>query len=192
MNEDELHILCKSLANRYRSKDQYEDLVSEGMLACYECREAGKETRADFVGSARRAMNDYVNLKVKTVSIPCTWTSRAASSAVSEGECLESLEGVSVVTLSSLMDAVSNRTEPLDNDTIFTDDHAIAYEAKDYRDHLISVAKLSLTPTELAIIKMRYFQDMTQDEVGEVLEANKMWVSRHEKTALLKLQEGLM
>ena len=192
MTDDELHILCKSLANRYRSKDQYEDLVSEGLLACYECRDAGKENKSDFVGAARRAMNDYVNIKVKAVSIPCTWASRAASNAISEGEGLESLGGVSDVTLCSLIDAVSNKTESLDNDTIFTDDHAIAYETKDYGDYLSSVAKLSLNPTELAIIKMRYYQDMTQDEVGEALGTNKMWVSRHEKTALLKLREGLL
>lgn len=192
MTDDELHILCKSLANRYRSKDQYEDLVSEGLLACYECREAGKTNKSDLVGAARRAMNDYVNIKVKAVSIPCTWASRAASNATSGGDGLDNLSGVSEVTLCSLMDAVSNKTESLDNDTIFTDDHAIAYEAKNYRDYLLSVAKLSLTPTEFAIIKMRYYQDMTQDEVGEVLETNKMWVSRHEKAALDKLEGALL
>ena len=192
MTDDELHILCKSLANRYRSKDQYEDLVSEGLLACYECREAGKTNKSDFVGAARRAMNDYVNIKVKAVSIPCTWASRAASNAISGGDGLDNLSGVSEVTLCSLMDAVSNKTESLDNDTIFTDDHTIAYEAKNYSDYLLSVAKLSLTPTEFAIIKMRHYQDMTQDEVGEVLETNKMWVSRHEKAALDKLYGALL
>lgn len=192
MTDDELHILCKSLANRYRSKDQYEDLVSEGLLACYECREAGKTNKSDLVGAARRAMNDYVNIKVKAVSIPCTWASRAASNAISGGDGLDNLSGVSEVTLCSLMDAVSNKTESLDNDTIFTDDHAIAYEAKNYSEYLLSVAKLSLTPTEFAIIKMRYYQDMTQDEVGEVLETNKMWVSRHEKAALDKLEGALL
>lgn len=192
MTDDELHILCKSLANRYRSKDQYEDLVSEGLLACYECRDAGKTNKSDFVGAARRAMNDYVNIKVKAVSIPCTWASRAASNAISGGEGLDSLGGVSDVTLCSLMDAVSNKTESLDNDTIFTDDHAIAYEEREYGVYLLSVAKLSLTPTELAIINMRYYQDLTQDEVGEVLGTNKMWVSRHERNALRKLQGALM
>jgi RNA polymerase sigma factor (sigma-70 family) len=137
-------------------------------------------------------MNDYVNIKVKAVSIPCTWASRAASNAISGGEGLDSIGGVSDVTLCSLMDAVSNKTESLDNDTIFTDDHALAYEEKEYGVYLLSVAKLSLTPTELAIVNMRYYQDLTQDEVGEALGTNKMWVSRHERNALRKLQGALL
>jgi RNA polymerase sigma factor (sigma-70 family) len=55
----------------------------------------------------------------------------------------------------------------------------------------MSVAKKILSPTEMQIIEMRYFQDLTQDEVADCLEANKMWVSRHEKDALVKLRKIL-
>ena len=44
----------------------------------------------------------------------------------------------------------------------------------------------------MTIIQMRYFQDMTQDEVADALETNKMWVSRHEKYALDRLKKQLV
>jgi RNA polymerase sigma factor (sigma-70 family) len=55
----------------------------------------------------------------------------------------------------------------------------------------MSVAKETLSMTEMKIIQLRYFQDMTQDEVAVLLETNKMWVSRHEKDALVKLRKNL-
>jgi hypothetical protein len=62
-NDKEIYKICKVLANKYNSPNHYDDLISEGLVACYECRESGKARKADYVGSARRAMNDYINIK---------------------------------------------------------------------------------------------------------------------------------
>jgi RNA polymerase sporulation-specific sigma factor len=48
-----------------------------------------------------------------------------------------------------------------------------------------------LDKEEMKIIDMRYFSNMTQDEVGNELGHNKMWVSRKEKAALSRVRNNL-
>jgi len=85
MTDPEILKLCKSLARRYKNQNQYDDLVSEALLACYELRETGSATdKQEYVRLARRVMNDYNNIKVKAVNIPSTWAARRASKAISE------------------------------------------------------------------------------------------------------------
>lgn len=183
--------LCKSLARRYRNTQQFDDLVSEGVLACYEALAEGKTTPSDFTGAARKAMHNYINVKTKAVSIPAGWNAYAVSKAMSSETELEGVTGMSDGTLLSFVQAMSNLTENVTDDTAFTVDHAILFEEKEYQAHVMSVAKKRLSPTEMQIIEMRYFQDMTQDEVADQLEVSKMWVSRHEKDALIKLRKIL-
>jgi RNA polymerase sigma factor (sigma-70 family) len=184
--------LCKSLARRYRNTQQFDDLVSEGVLACYEALADGKTTPADFTGAARRAMHDYINVKTKAVSIPVGSNAKEVSKAMSSDTETSTITTMSEGTLLSLVQAMTNLTESATDDTAFTVDHAEAYEEKEYHAHVLSVAKKTLTATEMTILNMRYFQDMTQDEVADALETNKMWVSRHEKDSLVKLKQQLV
>ena len=183
--------LCKSLARRYRNTQQFDDLVSEGVLACYEALAEGKNAPSDFTGAARRAMNDYINVKTKAVSIPTGGNAKAVSKAMSSDMELDTMNGMSDGTLLSFVQAMSNLTESVTDDTAFTVDHAILFEEKEYQTYVMLVAKKALSATEMKIIEMRYFQDLTQDEVADCLEVNKMWVSRHEKEALVKLRKNL-
>jgi len=192
MTDAEILKLCKSLARRYKNHNQYDDLVSEGILACYELRDAGSATdKQDYVRLARRVMNDYNNIKVKAVNIPSTWASRRASKAISGEVEVESLEGVADGTFTSLMAAMLNSTEMLSEDSAFTPDHAEAYEEKEYYIHVITVALMTLSATEWQIIKMRYLDGMTQDVVADETGTNQRWVSRVEITALDKLRDKL-
>ena len=184
--------LCKSLARRYRNTQQFDDLVSEGVLACYEALAEGKTAPADFTGAARRAMNDYINVKTKAVSIPTGGNAKEVSKAMSSDLDTASITGMSDGTLLSFVQAMTNLTESVSDDTAFTVDHADAFEEKEYNAHVLSVAKKTLSATEMTVLQMRYFQDMTQDEVADTLETNKMWVSRHEKEALSKLKKQLV
>lgn len=192
MTDTEILKLCKSLARRYKNQNQYDDLVSEGIVACYELRDAGSATiKQDYVRLARRVMNDYNNIKVKAVNIPSTWASRRASKAISGEVEVESLEGVADGTFISLMAAMSNSTEMLSEDSAFTPDHAEAYEDKEYYIHVITVAIMKLNPTEWQILKMRYLEGMTQEVVAEETGTHQRWVSRIENTALDKLRATL-
>jgi RNA polymerase sigma factor (sigma-70 family) len=191
LTDKEILKMCKVLASKYSFSGHRDDLISEGLLACYECREAGKTRKAEYVGSARRAMNDYINIKTKAVSIPSTWASRTVGNQISRGGGLEGLEGVKDGTIFQLFTAMSNDTTPVDESQISTKDHADTYEILEYQDHVVSVAKEILTETEWGILKLRYFKDKTQYEVGNIVKQNQTWVSRHEREALKKLREAL-
>jgi RNA polymerase sigma factor (sigma-70 family) len=184
--------LCKSLARRYRNTQQFDDLVSEGVLACYEALAEGKTTPSDFTGAARRAMNDYINVKTKAVSIPLSHTSYTVSYAMSKDKEVDSMSGVSEGTLLSLVQAMSNLTENVTDDTAFTVDHATLFEEKEYQAHVMSVAKDTLSAEEMNIIQLRYFRDMTQDEVAEHIKSNQKTVSRQEISALEKIKKKLV
>lgn len=192
MNSNEIVSLCKSLAGRYRNQNHYDDLVSVGVLCCYELKAEGCEDKDTYTSSVRRAMNDYINIKVKTVNTPSTWASRRASKAVSSGSDVGSLTGVAKGTFVSLMAAMADVTEGLGEDTAFTKDHATAFEDQEYHSHVLAVAEKTLGTTEMLIIKMRYLGDMTQDMVADVMGTNQRWVSRHETSALSKLRQALL
>lgn len=193
MTDAEILKLCKSLARRYKNHNQYDDLVSEGIVACYELRDTGSATdKQDYVRLARRVMNDYNNIKVKAVNIPSTWASRRASKAISGELEVDALEGVADATFISLMAAMLNSTELLSEDSAFTPDHAEAYEEKEYYIHVITVALMTLSATEWQIIKMRYIDGMTQDVVAEEFGFDQSWVSKLENSALLKLKKRLL
>lgn len=192
MDHNEIVSLCKSLAGRFRNQNHYEDLVSVGILCCYELVAQGINDRDAYTGSVRRAMNDYINIKVKTVNTPSTWASRAVSKAVSSGSDVGSLTGVAKGTFVSLMAAMADVTEGLSEDTAFTKDHAKTFEDQEYYSHVMCVAEKTLDATEMLIIKMRYLEDMTQDMVADAMETNQRWVSRHETSALSKLRKALL
>lgn len=184
--------LCKSLARRYRNTQQFDDLVSEGVLACYETLAEGKTAPADFTGAARRAMHDYINVKTKAVSIPTSHGSYTVSHAMSKDKVIDSVEGITEATLLSLTQAMSNLTESATEDTAFTVDHAILYEQTDYYQHIMLVAKETLSTEEMKVLKLRYFGDMTQDEVAEHMKISQKLVSRQEISALAKLKKRLV
>lgn len=184
--------LCKSLARRYRNTQQFDDLVSEGVLACYETLAEGKTAPADFTGAARKAMHDYINVKTKAVSIPTGWNAYAVSKAMSSGSEADGVTGMSEETLLSFMQAMSNATESATDDTAFTVDHAILFEEKEYHSYVLSVAKETLSTEEMKVLKLRYFGDMTQDEVAEHMKISQKLVSRQEISALGKLKKRLV
>ena len=190
--DTEILHLCRSLAGRYRNQNHYDDLVSEGLISCYEAKASGAVDKGVYISSARRAMSDYINIKIKAVNTPSTWASRRASKAVSSASEVVGLTGVADGTFNSLMAAMSNVTEDVSDDTAFTPDHAVSYEDKEYNLHIASVAKKTLTATEWQIIKMRYFEDLTQDAVADLTQTNQRWVSRQETSALSKLRAALL
>jgi RNA polymerase sigma factor (sigma-70 family) len=190
-NDKEIYKICKVLANKYNSPNHYDDLISEGLVACYECRESGKARKADYVGSARRAMNDYINIKTKAVSIPSTWASRTVGNQISRGGGLEGLEGVKGGTLFQLFTAMSNGVTEVDKAQVSTKDHAESYETADYQEYVVSVAKKTLTQEEMKIVILRYWKNMTQDEVGLAMNKSQKWVSRQEKLVLGKIRASL-
>jgi len=191
MNDQEILKLCRTLARKYKRAGDYDDLVSEGLVACYECREEGKAYKKDYVGAARRAMNDYINIKKKSMSIPNTWAARAVSHALATGEDLEELDGVKSGTLRSLMDAMSNESEDVHELEISTPSPAVKYEKEEYESYVMSVAVTTLNLKELNILKGRYFDNKTCDDIGVEMGVSGTTISRWESEMLEKLRNKL-
>jgi len=191
LTDKEILKLCQTLARKYKKPQEYDDLVSEGLVACYECKSEGKGHKKDYVGAARRAMNDYINIKTKSMSIPDTWPARTVSHAMATGEDLDKLEGVKSGTLKSLMDAMSNDTLDVEELEIATPDHAVDYEKRDYEAYMISVAVTTLDLKELQLLKERYYEGKSQEALADELGVSQRTISRREDAILDKLRQCL-
>ena len=134
-------------------------------------------------------MHDYLNIDTQPVAIPKHSRSRRLTRNINDDDAGDmSKEGYNW-----LKSVLGSSDVPYDEDFGISDrDHVVEYERKEYGNHIRSVVIEALSPTELCIVRLRYYEDMTQDEAGEVLGTNKMWVSRHEKAALKKLERALL
>jgi len=190
MKTDEIVTMCEHLAYRYNSDQHRQDLEMEGVLTCYEI--LAKEPQAHpakLYREAKRRMHDYLNLDTQPVAIPkhniARRLTRDLEDNVSGNMSKESRDWLKII--------LSSEDRPYDEAFSVSDaDHTKEFEKREYEQHVRSVVLETLSPTELCIIRLRYYEDMTQDVVATSMGTNQMWVSRHEKLALLKLKEVLM
>ena len=70
MNNDDMMKMCRSLARKYNDKQEYDDLVSEGVLKCLELIAEGKTDKNLLYSHAQREMHDYYNVRKSVVYVP--------------------------------------------------------------------------------------------------------------------------
>lgn len=190
MTEQEIVGMCEKLAYKYNSQRHRDDLKMEGILICYEIlSEEPKAHPAKLFREAKRRMHDYLNLDTQPVTIPNHSRARRLTRNIEDGNAGD-MSDQGYEWLKSVLSATN---VPYDEDFGISDfDHVAEYEDKEYHAYVRGVVLKTLTPTELSIINLRYSEDMTQDEVGLAMGTNKMWVSRHERAALQKLECSLL
>ena len=180
MTKEEIVLMCQKLATRYRQYHIVEDLVSEGVLAVYE-RLADKpdEYPASLYRRANKAMYDYINIKNKPVSIPSTRTAEAISKGKEyEGQTYS--DGGKKV----LEDALNSTIVEFDGGFMFSvQDCSESYERTDY----LHKATGKLDQKEKDVIKMRYYKDMTQEDVAHLYGVSQQSVALWEEVALKKM-----
>lgn len=181
MNSDEMLKMCRSLARKYNDPQEYDDLVSEGVIAVLELIEKGETNKNALYTRAAFVMNDYYNIKRKPVYVPVQGKAKGMS--------IE--DDANTWTDVAMHNALYGETVEIEEHTLQVPSTEDLYERKEWLARVHTVALTCLTQEEYAIIKMRYWEDMTQDEVGNVLCKNKMWVSRKEKSALDKICNNL-
>ena len=186
LTDEEILSLCQSLAKRYRNRDTYDDLVSEGLVACYECRAEGKAHKGDYVGAARRAMNDYINIKSKAMSVPKTWASRAVSQALATEEDLEDLDGVKDGTFALLMAAMRNDATSVDETMSMTQGAEVEFEKREFEQYLLSKVRHVLSDEDWTFLLMVSDEDTTQAQVADILEISPQAVSLRLKRIQVK------
>ena len=190
MNSEQVVGMCEKLAYKYNSDTHRDDLKMEGVLVCYEILAKEPDAHpAKLYREAKRRMHDYLNIDTQPVAIPKHSRSRRLTRNINDDDAGDmSKEGYDW-----LKAVLGSSDVPYDEDFGISDiDHVVEYERKEYGNHVRSVVIEVLSPTELCVVRLRYYEDMTQDEAGEVLGTNKMWVSRHEKAALKKLERALL
>ena len=182
LSTDEIVVMCEKLARRYRRPHMNDDLVSEGVLAVYERLESTPDDYpASLYRRANKAMYDYINVKTKAVTIP---TSRTADSLMTGNEYkgqTHSEEGKRV-----LEEALRSTIVEFDEEFMSSvKDCTEKYEVADYLRKSLKV----LTEKETEIINMRYFKEMTQDEVALHYNVSRQAVGLWEDKALAKMSK---
>ncbi len=187
MNQKELVGMCERLASRYKTPQHYEDLVQEGVLACYEVLAEDPDPHpAKLWRMANRRMHDYVNFDTAPLSVPKSDTARKVSRGTGEMTGNYSEAG-----LRHLEQALKGEVVEIDDYMAYYPDHADDYEDREFEAYVMSIAVTTLDLRELKILKERYFNGKSQEELGEELEVSKMTISRWEDDILRKIRNNL-
>lgn len=190
LNGEQIVKMCEALSYRYNSERHREDLQMEGIVKCYEILATEPDAHpAKLHREVKRRMHDYLNLDTQPVLIPKHSRSRRLTRNIKDRDAGDmSEQGFEWLKL-----VISAEDRPYVEDYSLSDENqAEDYEQKDHNNYIRSVVSKTLSPTELIVIKLRYYEDFTLEEVGEVIGTNKMWVLRHEKVALKKLGRALL
>tara|TARA_B110000908_G_C10199323_1_gene424570 strand:- start:719 stop:1222 length:504 start_codon:yes stop_codon:yes gene_type:complete len=70
MDNQELLDMCRRLASKYYNHQDYDDIVSEGVVLCLKMRAEGVTEPAKLYYRARTAMFQYVNVGMSQLSYP--------------------------------------------------------------------------------------------------------------------------
>ena len=178
MDSRQILVLCKSLARRYSSRNDFNDIVSEGILAAYEALEEGKISSRQVTGACRRAMNDYVNHGSKLVKVPSNGANRDLSDD-SDGRDLSALF------------AMRNNVVSEDEITLTTPSASVAYEKAEYEAYVMSVAVTCLTAREMSILKELFFVGRSKTDLSEKYEVSSQTIADWEEKILDKLRGNL-
>jgi RNA polymerase sigma factor (sigma-70 family) len=187
MNQKEIVTMCEKLANKYKRPNHFEDLVQEGVLACYEVLAQDPEPHdAQLWREANRRMRDYLNLDLHPLSVPNSDAARAISRGKTPSNTNHSEEN-----LDWLEYILSGDVVEIDEFMAYSPDHADEYEKRDYEAHVMSVAVTTLNLKELQILKERYYEGKSQETLADEFGVSKMSISRWEEDMLDKLRQSL-
>lgn len=188
MNQSEILAMCKNLSSKYQAGHQREDLIQEGVLACYELLSKNPEAEGGALNrAANRAMWDYLNLAGGPVSVPKQKTARTLKS----GSQAKITQTYNEKGLQELEAAVKATTTPIEEGHMTVDGAEVAFEEREFLRYVMAKADEVLTAEERKIIKMRYEYDMPLEVVGNEMKMTKQAVSLKETAALEKLRRRL-
>ena len=182
--------MCERVANRFNSPSHRDDMVQEGVLKCYEILAGDDKVHpAHLYREAKRRMHDYINIDVLPVAVPAHNITRRLTRDItdkSKGDMSETGHKWLKVILSSTSGQYNEEYGASSRE------HVSRYEAKELASYVIKTAREKLTTEELEVVKLRYFGDMTQEDVANAMGKNKMWVSRYENSAMQKLRKSVL
>lgn len=177
MNNDDIIKMCRSLARKYNDPQEYNDLVSEGVIACLELLEKGETSKNQLYTRAAFIMNDYYNIKRKPVYVPVQGKAKGMSAD----------DNVDGWTETAMHNALYGESVEIEEHTLQVPSTEDLYEHKEWLAFVAALAISNLREDEWQIVKMRFWEDMTQEEVAKVLQISQQGAAKREKIALDKL-----
>ena len=182
LTTDEIVAMCKRLTYKYPQHQIRDDLQSEAVLAIYERLDTHPDTHpAHLYNLAREAMFDFVNLTNRVVAVPANKTTRAISS----GRDIPKLSNYSNEGIKAVYEALQPTKEFDEDKHGASKDSTSLYE---YQDFIAKALKL-LTEREAAVIRARYFDDLSQEEMCDIYGVSQKTISVWESTALDKMSK---
>ena len=190
MTENEIIKMCQKVAYKYNRPEDFEDMVQEAILACYEILAVKNEPHpAELYRAAQKRVYDYVNFDLHGLSIPASDTARSVSRTGEAGQSSswsdEAVEHLSVVLGS---DWGEYDDEMVDGN--YKDPEEILMD-KQTHDKLVETIFDVLSEEEIKTVRLRFYEEMTQEAVADLLGLTKMAINLREKTILNKLRKGL-
>ena len=186
-NEDLIN-MCRKLAHKYNRPNDFDDLVSEGSIVCLELRAEDPEVHpAKLYREANRAMHDYINLSLQPVSIPKHNVARRLSHDIND----EETGNMSEDGANWLRSILSSEAVSYEEFSSSIPDHAEEYEKADYENYVLTVAEQHLSLEEWRILRLRFWEDMSQQEVADAISSTQRQVSRIESKAIETLCNNL-
>ena len=186
---EEILAMCKTIASKYKRQDQYEDLVSEGVLVALELQE--KEPNYAFSSiymSVNKRMHDYLNIDLLPVHVPASDVARRLSRnpdtpTEEMGDNTwkeESIDYLKTIFKGGYV-SLSDLDQPFD-------EYTETYEDKDFREKLSKAIQNKLSKEEKDHIDMRFQEGLSLQELGDKLGVSKMAVGKREKKLMSKLR----
>ncbi len=186
-NEDLIN-MCRKLAHKYNRPNDFDDIVSEGAIVCLELRAEDPEVHpAKLYREANRAMHDYINLGLQPVSIPKHNVARRLSHDIND----EETGNMSEDGANWLRNILSSEAVSYEEFSSSIPDHAEEYEKADYENYVLTVAEQHLSLEEWRILRLRFWEDMSQQEVADAISSTQRQVSRIESKAIETLCNNL-
>jgi DNA-directed RNA polymerase specialized sigma24 family protein len=159
MNNQEILDMCRRLASKYYNHQDYDDIVSEGVVLCLNMRAEGIKEPFKLYYSARTAMYEFVNVGMSKLSYPKGRSGRVASD-------------------DDVFEYVDAQEEQIPAEDLFG-----SYELKDS----IEVLKKELSAKEWRLFMVLYNNNNNLTEASKVLNVSRQAVEQIRNNIRYKL-----
>lgn len=180
----DLYKHCQKLAHRYKSAQEYGDLVTEGYIAGIEAQSEGLPEEA-VRGKVRTAMSRYLTSLRTPVDVPYSGETHNIMAAIRREEDLSKYSQALVAALCASEEPVQPNT--LRSDTTTEGDY-IKYQIE---ENLKYILYFWLTHAESYLIHRLFFEEVSEGVLADELEVTQQYVNLRKSEILKKLSKYL-
>jgi RNA polymerase sigma factor (sigma-70 family) len=191
MTTDEILHMCQRLARKYKNRQEYNDLVQEGFLACLEALEKNPEAYpARLYWDATTRIHYYANFNNLPVRVPKSGMSvkMSRNRGMSDEELKEGSEGWTDEGIRLLRVALDSESVELDK----LDEHELSSESliikAEFSHELNKRLSENLTENEQIMVFMLFEEGMTKEECGDFFGISRQAFTKREEKLLDKIR----